>query len=328
MSRRGPPPSPPPRPARRVLFALAPGVEVMDLAGPMQAFHEAAGFGHPYAVASVSPTPTVRTAQGLELAGLAPLPKDVGPGDRVIVPGYPVATTRVPPALLSWLRAAAGAGAQVCAVCTGAFALGEAGLLDGRRCTTHWRRTQELQVRFPRARVLGERLFVEDAGVITSAGISAGVDMALALLERDGGPLLASSVAREMVVYLRRDGAQSQDSVYLDFQTHLNPGVHRVQQYLVAHPEAKATLAELGRVASMSERNLTRAFRRATGISVHAYRERVRLERAKDLLRNPELTVEAVAEACGYADVRQLRRVWNAAHGAPPRRPAARGGKG
>ncbi|MFY0582908.1 GlxA family transcriptional regulator [Cystobacter fuscus] len=205
----------------------------------MQAFHEAAGFGHPYAVASVSPTPTVRTAQGLELAGLAPLPKDVGPGDRVIVPGYPVATTRVPPALLSWLRAAAGAGAQVCAVCTGAFALGEAGLLDGRRCTTHWRRTQELQVRFPRARVLGERLFVEDAGVITSAGISAGVDMALALLERDGGPLLASSVAREMVVYLRRDGEQSQDSVYLDFQTHLNPGVHRVQQYRSRTPRRR-----------------------------------------------------------------------------------------
>lgn len=313
------------RPPRRVLFALVPGVEVMDLAGPLQAFHEAAGFGHPYAVQSVAATPGVRTAQGLVLAELAPLPRDVGPEDRVIVPGFPLATTRVPPVLLGWLRAAARAGAQVCAVCTGSFALGEAGLLDGRRCTTHWRRVGELQARFPAARVLGERLFVEDGRLVTSAGIAAGVDMALALLEQDGGPVLASSVARELVVYLRRDGGHSQGSVYLDYQTHLNPGVHRVQQHLVQHPEARDTLAGLARLAAMSERSLTRAFRRATGISIHTYRERLRLERARDLLRNPLLTVEAIAEACGYADARQLRRLWVGAHGRPLRA-AARAG--
>ena len=307
---------------RRVVFALFPGCEVMDVAGPLQAFHEAAAYGAPYDVAYAAATPTARTAQGLELAGLAPFP-DVGPGDRVVVPGYPLATTRPPAALLAWLKRAAAAGAELCSVCTGAFALGEAGLLDGRRCTTHWKRVRELEARFPRAVVVGERLFVEDGPVVTSAGIASGVDMALALIERDGGPVLASSVAREMVVYLRRDGAHRQESVYLDYQTHLSPGVHQVQQHLVAHPESRETLAALGRRAGMSERHLTRTFRRATGISIHEYRERLRLERARDLLRNPTLTLAAIAAACGFADARQLRRVWTAHHGRPPRRDRA-----
>lgn len=303
---------------RRVVFALFPGCEVMDVAGPLQAFHEAAAFGVPYEIVHAAATPTVRTAQGLDFGGLVPLP-DVGPDDRVIVPGYTLADTRPPAALVAWVRRAAKAGAEMCSVCTGTFVLGEAGLLDGRRCTTHWKRVRELQRRFPRATVVGDRLFVEDGQVTSSAGIASGVDMALALLERDGGPVLASSVAREMVVYMRRDGSHAQESVYLDYQTHLSPGVHVVQQHLVAHPESGERLGELARMAGMSERTLTRAFRVATGISVHAYRERLRLERARDLMRNPTMTMDAIASACGYADARQLRRLWTARRGMSPR---------
>jgi len=303
---------------RRVVFALFPGCEVMDVAGPLQAFHEAAGFGMPYEIVHAAATSSVRTAQGLDFAGLVPFP-DVGPDDRVIVPGYTLADTRPPAALVAWVRRAAKAGAEVCSVCTGTFVLGEAGLLDGRRCTTHWKRVRELQRRFPRATVVGDRLFVEDGPVTSSAGIASGVDMALALLARDGGPVLASSVAREMVVYLRRDGSHAQESVYLDYQTHLSPGVHVVQQHLVAHPESSARLGELARMAGMSERTLTRAFRLATGISVRAYRERLRLERARDLMRNPTMTMDAIASACGYADARQLRRLWSARRGKSPR---------
>lgn len=303
---------------RRVVFALFPGCEVMDVAGPLQAFHEAAGFGVPYEIVQAAATPTVRTAQGLEFGGLVPFP-DVGPDDRVIVPGYTLADTRPPAALVAWVRRAAKAGAEVCSVCTGTFVLGEAGLLDGRRCTTHWKRVRELQRRFPRATVVGDRLFVEDGPVTSSAGIASGIDMALALLERDGGPVLASSVAREMVVYMRRDGSHAQESVYLDYQTHLSPGVHVVQQHLVAHPESSERLGELARMAGMSERTLTRAFRLATGISVRAYRERLRLERARDLMRNPTMTMDAIASACGYADARQLRRLWSARRGKSPR---------
>lgn len=301
----------------RTVFAVFPGCEILDLGGPVQAFHEAAMVGARYEMTYRAATPTVLTAQGLELSGLEPLP-DVGPGDRVIVPGYPVMTTRVPAKFVTWLRAAHQAGAQLCSVCTGSFALGEAGALDGRTCTTHWRRVSELQARFPRARVVGDRLFVMDDGVVTSAGIAAGIDMALALIEQDAGPVVAGEVAREMVVYLRRDGTHHQDSVYLDYQTHLSPGIHQVQQHLVTNPASRETLGELARIAGMSERNLTRVFKRATGISIHDYREQLRLERARDLMRNPTMTLDAVAAACGFADGRQLRRVWSARFGEAP----------
>ena len=301
----------------RTIFAVFPGCEILDLGGPVQAFHEAAMLGARYELSYRAATPSIRTAQGLELTGLEPLP-EVGPGDRVIVPGYPVATARVPPKLVAWLRTAHRAGAELCSVCTGAFALGEAGTLDGRSCTTHWRRVAELRARFPRARVVGDRLFVIDDGIITSAGIAAGIDMALALIEQDVGPVIAGEVAREMVVYLRRDGAHHQESVYLDYQTHLSPGIHQVQQHLVTNPATRETLAELAKRAGMSERNLTRVFKRATGISIQEYREQLRLERARDLMRNPTLTLDAVAAACGFADGRQLRRVWSARFGEPP----------
>ena len=301
----------------RTVFAVFPGCEILDLGGPVQAFHEAAMLGAGYELSYRAATSTVRTAQGLELSGLEALP-EVGPGDRVVVPGYPVMTTRVPPKVVTWLRTAREAGAQLCSVCTGSFALGEAGVLDGRTCTTHWRRVGELQARFPRARVVGDRLFVADDGVVTSAGIAAGIDMALALIEQDAGPVVAGEVAREMVIYLRRDGAHRQDSIYLDYQTHLSPGIHQVQQHLVTNPASRETLAELARIAAMSERNLTRVFKRATGISIHDYRERLRLERARDLMRNPTMTLDAVASACGFADGRQLRRVWSARFGEPP----------
>jgi transcriptional regulator GlxA family with amidase domain len=251
------------------------------------------------------------------VTGLLPLPR-VGPGDRVVVPGYPVAAMRPPARLVRWLREAHAAGAVLCSVCTGTFALGEAGLLDGRRCTTHWRRVPDLRARFPRARVLEERIFVEDDRVVSSAGIATGVDMMLALLERDGGPILAAEVAREMVVYMRRDGAEHQESVYLDFQTHLQPGVHRLQRHLIANPTGRESLRELARLAGMSERHLTRVFKRATGVSIHDYRTRLRLERARVLLRNPTLTLEAIATASGFAGARQLRRAWTAEHGVSP----------
>jgi len=306
------------RPERRTIFAVFPGCEILDLAGPLQAFHEASSLGARYTVSHHAATPTVRTAQGLELAGLEPLPP-AGAGDRIIVPGFPLASERVPPKLVAWLRRAHADGAELCSVCTGAFALGEAGVLDGRTCTTHWRRVPELRQRFPRARVVGDRLFIDDGGVVTSAGIAAGIDMALALIERDAGPVVAGAVAREMVVYLRRDGGHRQDSVYLDYQTHLSPGIHQLQQHLVSNPAGRETLGELARIAGMSERNLTRIFKRATGISIHDYREQLRVERARDLMRNPTLTLDAVAVACGFADGRQLRRVWSARFGQTPR---------
>jgi transcriptional regulator GlxA family with amidase domain len=170
-------------------------------------------------------------------------------------------------------------------------------------------------------------LFVHDRGITTSAGIASGIDMALDLIEQHHGPRMAAAVAREMVVYLRRDGHQRQESVYLDHRTHLHPGIHAVQDWFVANPSKAARLPELAALAHMSPRNLTRTFRQATGISIHEYRTRLRLEQVRSLLNNPELTLEAIAERCGFAGARQLRRVWKAAFGTAPasaRRAAAR----
>ena len=150
-------------------------------------------------------TPSIRTAQGLEIAVLQPLP-NVNEADWVFVPGFPVGIVEPSAAQIEWLRRVAAAGARLCSVCTGAFALGQAGLLDGRYCTTHWKRIDDLRSRFPRARVVDNRLYVVDGQIITSAGTAAGIDMTIGLVEQDAGAAVASAVAREMVIYIRRNG--------------------------------------------------------------------------------------------------------------------------
>lgn len=307
---------------RRVFIVLFPGVEMLDAGGPIQALHDANTLGGDYEVHYVGTTTEVASAQGLVLAKLEPLPR-AGAGDWLFVPGYPVMTSRGPSAAVArWIRRSVEEGAVAHSICTGAFVLGAAGLLDGRSCTTHWRRTHELQQRYPRAHVVGERLFVIDGPIVTSAGIASGIDMTLAMIERDRGPVVASAVAREMVVYMRRDGGQRQESIYLDYQTHLSPGVHRVQQRLVSDPRSRASIVQLARLADMSPRHLTRTFRRVTGMSIHEYRTRLRVEQARTLLRNPQLTVDAVARSCGFEGARELRRVWGRYVGGTPRQPA------
>lgn len=300
-----------------MIVVLLPELQILDLAGPLQALHEANGCGADYRIRLCGMTPKVASEQGVLIADLQPLPEPVA-GDLILVPGVRYAALGQAGRASAWLREAYRAGARLASVCTGAFVLAEAGLLDGRQCTTHWSRVDDLQRRVPSAQVLRNRLFVNDGRVATSAGIASGIDMALWLIEEQFGPLVAAAAARELVVYLRRDGAHGQRSVYLEYRTHLHPGVHRVQDWLVGHPAEHATLADLGRMASMSPRNLTRSFRQATGISVQEFRTLVRLELARNLLNNPSLGVAGVARECGFESARQLRRVWKAAMGTAP----------
>jgi transcriptional regulator GlxA family with amidase domain len=307
----------------RVLFLLLPGVELLDFAGPLQALHEAVSFGCAYQLRFCSPDPELATDQGPGLSRLEPLPAPE-PGDLVFIPGSPAFhQSRPAPGVLEWLWQADRVGVRFFSICTGAFLLAEAGLLDGRECTTHWAYVEKLQQRWPQARVLGNRLFVSSGPVTSSAGIVAGVDMTLDLLELEHGPVLAARVARELVVYLRRDGAHGQHSVYLDYRGHLHQGIHQLQDWLVAHPAEDRPLAELARMAAMSVRNFTRQFRACTGIPVQEYRTRLRLERARDLMRDPALTLEAVAGQCGFGEARRLRRLWRQTFGTSPS--AARG---
>lgn len=305
----------------RVIFLVLPGVEVLDFAGPMQALHEAQEhFDAAYELHTCSPKATVPTDQGPSLSCLEPL---IPPAknDLVVVPGsMDFVRSRPLPEVLEWLWACQKTGARFASICTGAFLLGEAGVLDGRRCTTHWKYVELLQRRFPRAKVLEHRLFVTDGPVTSSAGIVAGVDMTLDMIEQEHGPLMATRVAREMVVYLRRDGSHDQASLYLDYRGHLNQGIHELQDWLAANPSADLGLEDLARKAGMSSRSLTRQFRAATGISIQDYVTRLKLEQARNLMRNPALTLEAVADQCGLGDARRLRRLWLQAFGDAPSR--------
>jgi len=309
-------------PPPRVVFLLLPHVNLLDLAGPAQVFHTAAHVGAPYQLRFCAEQPDVMSAQGLALGRVEPL-LPVGADDLVIVPGlsleaYASGEARISAAIVRWLQQAHAAGARLASICTGAFALGEAGLLDGRRCTTHWEVTAALQARYPRAQVLEAALFVHDTGVTTSAGIAAGIDLALALVEERHGPLLTAQLARYLVVYLRRGQAHRQESIYLAYRTHLHPGVHRAQDYLIQAQTAPVSLREVAAHAGMSVRQLLRAFKEATGITPVQYHQRLRLEIAAALLRNPELSIEGVAHRCGFEDPRHFRRLWRRAFGAPP----------
>ncbi|MEU0484631.1 helix-turn-helix domain-containing protein [Streptosporangium sp. NPDC006013] len=306
----------------RVVVLVLPDVNLLDLGGPAQVFDVAAHLGADYRLEFVSDTEEAVSAQGLRLAGLgALLPTE--PGDLVLVPGPRLRDLRpseplVPDSVTQWLRTAQRCGARIASVCSGAAALGEAGLLDGRRCTTHWSLIEAMRRRYPAARVQDGVLYVHDGPVSTSAGISAGIDLALSLVERDHGPALAAAVARELVVYLRRNGSATQISPFLQHRSHLHPAVHRVQDHLAQHLDTPHTLAELAAVAHLSPRGLSRAFSTSIGISPLEYQQQLRLERASRLLADTDLGVDAVASRCGFRDVRHFRRLFSARYGMPP----------
>ncbi|WP_236601541.1 GlxA family transcriptional regulator [Ktedonobacter sp. SOSP1-52] len=308
--------------ARRIVFFVPPHVHLLDLAGPAQVFDTALRAGAPYTLHYCSPQAIQESAQGMVVAQLTPL-ASVTRDDLIIVPGMEWEHFSLEAALLDqetrdWLRSASQAGAHIASVCTGAFALGEAGLLDGRRCTTHWAQLELLQARFPRARVLDNVLFVHDGTITTSAGIVSGIDLALAFLEHAQGPMFAAQVARHLVVYMRRNGSEPQRSIYLEYRTHLHSGVHCAQDYLISHVAEHVSLDELADIAKVSSRGLNRAFKEATGLTPVQYHQRLRLELAATLLANPTLRVEDVAIQCGFEDVRHFRRLWQRQFGMPP----------
>ena len=154
-------------------------------------------------------------------------------------------------------------------------------------------------------------IYIRDGNIYTSAGIASGIDLALSILEENHGALVASQVAREIVIYMRRNGFEKQQSIFLDYRSHLYEGVHRVQDWLIQNPEKRNKLEDLAEIAHMSSRNLTRLFRKATGITIKEFVTKIRIELAKKLLKNPDLTIEAIASQCGFQDARQLRRLWS-----------------
>ena len=295
----------------RVVFLLVPGVHLLDLAGPAQVFSTADDLGLGYALAYVAEQAEVPSAQGMSLRAETEWPA-LGRDDLVVVPGWRApqlaGSGPLTSATLAALRAHHERGGTVASVCAGADALGRAGLLDGRHCTTHHALQDELARRYPRTHVVRDVLFTVDDRVVTSAGIASGVDLALHLVNLRHGPAAAARVARSMVVYGRRNGDAQQISAMLGHRAHLNDTVHRVQDLIDARFDRRIGLAELAGAARVSERTLTRLFAHATGSTPLRYQHMLRVERAEDLIAQGS-TVEAAARTVGFEDARMLRRL-------------------
>ncbi|MEE4544408.1 DJ-1/PfpI family protein [Streptomyces sp. V4-01] len=295
----------------RVVFLLVPQLHLLDLAGPAQVFSTAADQSLGYELSYVAEQQDVPTAQGVPLRAEAEWPR-LTADDLIVVPGWRSGALRDNGALheatLRRLAAHHAAGGTVASVCAGADALGRAGLLDGRRCTTHHDVQDELARRYPRATVVRDVLYVVDGRVVTSAGIASGIDLALHLVAVRHGPGAAARAARQMVVYARRNGDEHQASAMLRHRGHLSDAVHRAQDLIDARFSDRLALAELAASTGLSERTLTRRFTASTGRTPLRYQQELRVERAEHLIAHGT-TLESAARAVGFQDARMLRRL-------------------
>jgi len=300
---------------KKMIFIIPPTVEMLDLAGPVQVFVEAKFYGFEIDMEyyQFQEAPVSTAGLGFEKIRHYKEAK-LKEGDFVFVPGMdndyvnsiPFKAERE---FFKWLKECSDKNVTVCSICTGAFALGHAGLLKDTECTTHWRRVGELQKQFPQAKVVSDILFIKSNNVYTSAGISAGIDMALAILEDLKGPLFTHKVARGLVVYHRRSGTHKQQSIYLDYRNHINLQIHEVQDYLIDNLPKENDIESLASLVGMSPRNLSRVFKEKTGSTILEYLTLLRKEFASTMLNNPEYTIEYIASKCGFKTARQLQRI-------------------
>jgi transcriptional regulator GlxA family with amidase domain len=297
----------------RVVVLAFEGVQSLDVTGPVEAFSVATRyFGGEYAIELVTPDGgPARASSGLSLNADRAAADVRGPiGTLVVAGGEGALRTAKDERTLAWVRDAAARSERVASVCTGAFILAAAGLLDGRRATTHWDSCQRLAERHPQITVESDPIFVRDGNVLTSAGVTAGIDLALALIEDDLGPQAALRTAQALVMFVRRPGGQSQFSAQLKAAPARREPLRDVQAHIAEHPAADLSVPALAARAFMSERNFARAFRAETGMTPAVYVELSRVERARRELETTDLPVEAVAASCGFGTVETMRRAF------------------
>lgn len=313
----------------RIVFVVFDGFQLLDLAGPADAFATAdlllGGTGYRVEVAGPRAGPVtaqggITTVAGAALARLGRTDDPAGPIDTLVVVGGLSARRMVDDVVLPAEIARLAAGARrVASVCSGALLLAAAGLLDGRRATTHWLEADRLAERFPRVRVDADPIYLKDGNVWTSAGVTAGIDLAVALIAEDHGHELAREVARGLVVYLHRPGGQSQFSTALAVRTPSRDPLRDLMLYIDAHPAENLTVPALARRAGMSERHFSRVFTEQSGLSPGRYVERSRAEAARRLLEATDHTLPTIARAVGLGVpetlYRVFRRLWRVSPG-------------
>ena len=314
-----------------VFVVVPPRALLLDIAGPVEVLRKAnmEQARLRFDVTYVGPAADVISSVGLAVAGIAPLPAALPDEAMVVVSGAadrPLgseADTRKDDAPLEaeiadWLRRVVRPGIRLVTICSGALLAARAGLLEGCECTTHHAAIEDLRRAAPTARVRDNRLFVEDGERLTSAGITAGIDLMLAIVAREAGHDVALAVARYLVVYLRRGGADPQLSPWLEGRNHIHPAIHRVQDAVAGDPARAWTVAALARLAATSPRNLSRLFNDHTGLSVTDFVNRMRIALAREMVLGSRLDMEEIAARAGFSSARQFRRAWNRLHPASP----------
>jgi len=305
---------------RRIAIVAGEDAEILDIVGPLEVFDSANDFyqvgKHPVyqiEVVSTSDDLAIRTSCGMVIMATATLRNITTPIDTMLIAGGTragVDAAAQNEELLRWLQTMSGSVRRLGSVCTGAFILASAGLLRGRRATTHWSMCAELSKRHPDTRVDPDSIFVRDRAVYTSAGVTAGMDLALALVEEDLGPEIAASVARDLVLYLRRPGGQPQLSATLALQAADRHAIRDLQSWIVDHLAGDLSISTLASRVAMSRRNFSRVFSSETGLTPARFVERVRVEAARRRLEESEHTIKQVAAECGFQSADSMRRTF------------------
>ncbi len=301
---------------RQVLFVVLPEVVLLDVAGAADAFRTAnLLMPGSYELSFIGPQPQITTGVGLEVCSLQSLPTTLADGSMIVIPGLVGSrvdlTAPSVRKVVRWLRdALANPSVTLICVCAGSVIGAAAGALSGRECTTHHEHIAELAQVDPSAIVHEDRIFVEDGRILTSAGVTAGIDLALHVIGQQLGHHVAAGVARSLVVYMRRAGNDPQLSPWLMHRNHMHAAVHRVQDAVTRNPTADWSASRLAAIGCTSERNLSRLFAEHAGCSPLDYVQRIRVALARELLTHSRLNIERVAQKAGFSSAHHLRRVW------------------
>lgn len=299
----------------QIAIVVPQHAQSLDISGPLDAFLEAnrqapARCNYNVRLLSAGADRSV-TAGAMSIVTHGSILEDEQPIDTLLVAGTPeYAQAYTESALHAWLRRRAPSSRRYGSVCTGAFFLGAAGLLDGFNVTTHWQHAAELAERFPAAKVVPDQIFVQDGALWTSAGVTAGIDLALKLIEEDHGHDVALSVARRLVVFLKRPGGQSQFSAHLAAQVATEGRIQGIQRWILDHLPLDLTVKTLASRAAMSVRNFTRVFQEEAGMTPADFVEMARVDSARRLLEDTDKPLQRVASSCGFTNPDMMRRAF------------------
>lgn len=300
---------------KTVAIVIQEGVQALDVAGPVDVFNEANAYiaeedRYETSLVSMNRTP-LRASNKMQIVPDLAFEEVRGNFDIVLIAGGPELPDASPAAgLIEWINETAQHAGLYGSICTGAFTLGHAGLLNGRRVTTHWQNVNKLAALFPKALVEPDAIYVRDGRLVTSAGVTAGIDLALALVGQRHGPEVAVSVAKRLVVVAQRQGGQSQFSPYLTTPADPVSPAARIQDYVMAHIGSRHTLQSLAALVGMSARNLSRYFQREAGVTPHEFLNRARIDAARMLLERSSMPLKTIAFECGFGTADRMRLVF------------------